>query len=140
MFHKMKNHLKLIVILLFGLVSSISAESFQSQDLPVFDAHIHYSQDVWDAISPQDAIRRLREVGITRALVSSSGDDGTQRLYQTAPEFVIPVLRPYRKRGTLKTWMQKRGQRTIVSNISANCSLTPNFLAPCIRYNIKALR
>jgi len=101
MFHKMKIHLKLIVILLFSLVSSISAESFQSQDLPVFDAHTHYSQDVWDAISPQDAIRRLREVGITRVLVSSSSDDGTQRLYQAAPEFVITVLRPYRKRGSL---------------------------------------
>ena len=101
----MKIRLKLIVVLLFGLVSSINAESFQSQGQPIFDAHIHYSQDVWDAISPQDAIRRLREAGITRALVSSSGDDGTQRLYQAAPEFVIPVLRPYRKRGSLKTWM-----------------------------------
>lgn len=105
MFHKMKIRLKLIVVLQFGFVSLIIAESFQSQDQPIFDAHIHYSHDVWDAISPQDAIRRLREAGITRAMVSSSGDDGTQRLYQAAPEFVIPVLRPYRKRGTLKTWM-----------------------------------
>ena len=91
----MKIRLTLIVILLLGIVSSINAESFQSHGQPIFDAHIHYSQDVWDAIPPQDAIRRLREAGITRALVSSSGDDGTQRLYQAAPELVIPVLRPF---------------------------------------------
>ncbi len=105
MFHKKINHLKLIVILQFSLASSVIAEPFQSQHQPIFDAHIHYSQDVWEAISPQDAIHRLREAGITRALVSSSSDEGTQSLYQAAPEFVIPVLRPYRQRGTIKTWM-----------------------------------
>ena len=73
--------------------------------LPIFDAHIHYSHDVWEAIPPQDAIRRLREAGVTRALVSSTSDEGTQRLYQADAGFVIPVLRPYRKRGTLRTWM-----------------------------------
>jgi hypothetical protein len=73
--------------------------------LPIFDAHIHYSEDVWQAIPPQDAIRRLREVGVVRALVSSSGDDGTQALYQADPKLVIPVLRPYRKRGTTRSWM-----------------------------------
>ena len=74
-------------------------------ELPIFDAHIHYSHDVWDAISPDDAIRRLRALGIKRAMVSSSGDEGTQRLYQADPSFVVPVLRPYRKRGTIDSWM-----------------------------------
>lgn len=74
--------------------------------LPIFDAHIHYSHDIWDAISPADAIRRLREAGVTRAMVSSSSDEGTQRLYQADPNFVVPVLRPYRQRGTLDTWLQ----------------------------------
>ena len=74
-------------------------------DLPIFDAHIHYSHDVWDAISPDDAIRRLRALGIKRIMVSSSSDEGTQRLFQADPNFVIPVLRPYRKRGTIETWM-----------------------------------
>jgi hypothetical protein len=82
------------------------AESGDADEaLPIFDAHIHYSADVWDAIPPADAIRRLRQAGITRALVSSSGDDGTLALYNADPELVIPVLRPYRQRGTLRTWM-----------------------------------
>lgn len=74
-------------------------------DLPIFDAHIHYSHDVWQAISPGDAIQRLKAAGVKRAMVSSSSDEGTQRLYQAEPGFVIPVLRPYRKRGTLDSWM-----------------------------------
>jgi len=81
------------------------ADDNKLSPLPIFDAHIHYSHDVWDAISPKDAIRRLREVGVKRAMVSSSSDEGTQRLYNVDPTFVIPVLRPYRKRGTMTTWM-----------------------------------
>ncbi len=86
---------------------AVSAEQSgkAANDLPIFDAHIHYNHDVWDAISPVDAIRRLRELGIKRVMVSSSSDKGTQQLYQVAPAFVVPVLRPYRKRGTIETWM-----------------------------------
>jgi len=91
-------------ILFFSSVSAVLAEE-QADSLPIFDAHIHYSHDVWDAIAPAEAIRRLRALGIKRAMVSSSSDEGTQRLYQADPTFVIPVLRPYRKRGTIETWM-----------------------------------
>lgn len=69
-----------------------------------FDVHIHYSHDAWDRISPQDAIKRLKSSGIKKVFVSSSSDEGTQKLYRVAPEFVIPVLRPYRKRGELGSW------------------------------------
>lgn len=77
----------------------------ETQQQPIFDAHIHYSHDVWDAITPQDAIRRLRAAGIIRAMVSSSSDEGTRMLYQADPDFVIPALRPYRERGTIDSWM-----------------------------------
>jgi predicted TIM-barrel fold metal-dependent hydrolase len=36
--------------------------------------------------------------------VSSSSDEGTQKLYAVAPELVVPVLRPYRKRGETSSW------------------------------------
>ena len=49
-------------------------------ELPIFDAHVHYSHDAWDNLPPKDAIAILRKAGLKRALVSSSGDDGTQRL------------------------------------------------------------
>ena len=95
-------------VFLFSFIpvaTAVAGDEKEVSDLPIFDAHIHYSHDVWEAIAPADAIRRLREAGVERALVSSSSDEGTQRLYQADPTFVVPSLRPYRKRGTLDTWM-----------------------------------
>jgi hypothetical protein len=95
-------------VFLFSFIpvaTAVAGDEKEVSDLPIFDAHIHYSHDVWEAIPPADAIRRLREAGVERALVSSSSDEGTQRLYQADPSFVVPSLRPYRKRGTIDTWM-----------------------------------
>lgn len=89
----------------FLLYVSFANAADIDEPLPIFDAHIHYSHDVWHAIDPDEAIRRLRALGIKRAMVSSSSDEGTQRLYQADPSFVVPVLRPYKKRGTIDTWM-----------------------------------
>ncbi|BBK41280.1 hypothetical protein STVA_13000 [Allostella vacuolata] len=74
-------------------------------ELPIVDAHIHYSADAWEMLPPEDAVRLLREAGIRRAFVSSSSDDGTQKLLAAAPDLIVPVLRPYRRRGELSTWM-----------------------------------
>ncbi len=88
------------------LILLVVADFAPAGDMPLFDAHIHYSHDAWDVISPQQAVAALRDAGIIRALVSSSNDDGTQRLYAAAPDLVIPSLRPYRKRGELATWVR----------------------------------
>lgn len=103
---KLKSIYGVLLVAVISTWNVCSAQDEQAADqLPVFDAHIHYSHDVWEAISPKEAIRRLREAGIKRALVSSTSDEGTQRLFQADPALVVPALRPYRKRGTLKTWM-----------------------------------
>ncbi len=73
-------------------------------ELPIFDAHVHYSHDAWESLPPKDAVALLRKAGLKRALISSSGDDGQQRLYAEAPELVLPSLRPYRSRGEISTW------------------------------------
>ena len=75
-------------------------------ELPIFDAHLHYSHDAWDMLPPKAAVALLRKAGITRALVSSSGDDGQQRLFIEAPDLILPSLRPYRSRGDTGTWMR----------------------------------
>lgn len=54
-------------------------------ELPLFDAHIHYSHDAWDNLPPKEAVLILRKAGLKRALVSSSGDEGTQRLVAELP-------------------------------------------------------
>jgi predicted TIM-barrel fold metal-dependent hydrolase len=75
-------------------------------ELPIFDAHLHYSHDAWDMLPPADAVAILKKAGIKRALISSSGDDGQQKMKQLAPDIVITELRPYRSRGTIGTWMR----------------------------------
>jgi len=75
-------------------------------ELPIFDAHIHYSHDAWDNLPPAAAIAILKQAGIRRALVSSSGDDGTQRLFMAAPELILPSLRPYRTRSDTGVWVR----------------------------------
>ena len=78
----------------------------EAADLPIFDAHLHYSHDAWENLPPTDAIAIMRKAGLKRALVSSSGDDGTQRLVAAAPDLVLPSLRPYRRRGDVSTWVR----------------------------------
>jgi predicted TIM-barrel fold metal-dependent hydrolase len=75
-------------------------------DLPIFDAHLHYSHDAWEMLSPADAVAILRKAGIKRALISSSGDEGQQRMKALAPDVVITELRPYRSRGEIGTWVR----------------------------------
>jgi hypothetical protein len=77
-----------------------------AEDLPIFDAHVHYSHDAWDNLPPKEAIAILRKAGLKRAVVSSSGDDGTQRLVSEAPDLVVPSLRPYRRRSDVSTWVR----------------------------------
>lgn len=72
--------------------------------LPIFDAHIHYSQPDWDAFTPERALSMLARAGVRRALVSSTPDDGTVKLYERAPAGIVPFLRPYRTRADMSGW------------------------------------
>lgn len=76
-----------------------------ADELPIFDAHIHYSHDAWAPYPPDKAIAILRGAGLSGALLSSSNDEGQQRLYALAPDLIVPELRPYRRRGETQSWM-----------------------------------
>ena len=92
--------------MLWAIGLSFLASGAMAADLPIVDAHLHYSHDAWDMLPPKEAIAILRKAGVTRALVSSSSDDGTQKLHAEAPDLIVPELRPYRRRGELSTWMK----------------------------------
>jgi hypothetical protein len=85
------------------LLLAVSGSVFSQ---PIFDAHLHYSHDAWQLVPVPQAIEILRKAGLKRALISSSGDDGQQRLYAAAPDLVIPELRPYRNRSEVGTWVR----------------------------------
>src|SRR5262245_11046986 len=70
----------------------------QSVELPIFDTHLHYSAPDWAEYPEARILGILQQAGIKRALVSSTPDDGTIKLYQKDPQRIVPILRPYRTR------------------------------------------
>jgi predicted TIM-barrel fold metal-dependent hydrolase len=92
-------------ILLAAVTALAPAGLLAAPPLPLFDAHLHYSHDAWEQLPPAAAVALMRAAGLKRALVSSSSDEGTQRLVEAAPDLVQASLRPYRQRGELSSWM-----------------------------------
>jgi predicted TIM-barrel fold metal-dependent hydrolase len=91
---------RLALLILLGLPSLAGAQ------LPIVDAHVHYSHDAWTVVPPKEAVAILRKAGVKRALVSSSNDEGTQKLLAEAPDLIVPELRPYRLRGDASSWVR----------------------------------
>jgi len=74
--------------------------------MPIVDTHLHYSQNSWQDQTPAAILLLMDQAGVSRAFVSSTPDDGTVRLFDMAPDRIVPVLRPYRQPGELSTWHQ----------------------------------
>jgi hypothetical protein len=104
--HKQANKLlnKIIIGALSLLFSSPTLPA--DETLPIFDTHIHYNRDAWSSFSPQSVIALLQRAGVTRALVSSTPDDGTLMLYRQDTKRIIPVLRPYRTPADRINWFR----------------------------------
>lgn len=81
----------------------------QTAPLPLFDAHVHYSHDAWETVPPPQAVAILRKAGLKGVFVSSSDDEGTQKLLAAAPDLIVPELRPYRTRSDLNGWVRDEG-------------------------------
>ncbi|TRZ68488.1 MAG: amidohydrolase, partial [Rhodocyclaceae bacterium] len=106
--------MRILSVVLLAALAAANADA--ASPLPIFDAHVHYSHDAWEVVPPKEAIAILRKAGLSRVLVSSSNDDGTQKLYAEAPELIIPELRPYRHRGEIGTWFR---DDTMVAHLEA---------------------
>jgi predicted TIM-barrel fold metal-dependent hydrolase len=91
-----------LLALVVAAVQALAAE------LPLFDGHIHYSVGAPEAYPPAEVIGILDAAGITRALLSSTPNDGTRTLYQAYPQRFIAELRPYRKTTDLSSWAAER--------------------------------
>lgn len=95
--------------LLWAGVLGAAATARAAGELPLFDAHIHYSHDAVDLVPPKQAAAILRQAGLKGAFVSSSDDRGTQLLMAEAPDIVVPSLRPYRTRADTSGWVRDEG-------------------------------
>lgn len=93
-------------LIVFSLALVIGASSGAADRLPIFDAHIHLSADAAAQYTPEQVIQILDRVGIERALVSSSPNDGTRVLYEKYPSRIVPEVRPYFQRGETGSWFR----------------------------------
>ena len=114
---------RVLVLLLGGLAPAGLAPGSlgaQTEPLPIFDTHIHYSAPDW-AEYPEDRILGiLAAAGIRRALVSSTPDEGTIKLYRKDPKRIVPILRPYRTRDDMGHWWQ---DPAVLAHIEARLAL-----------------
>ncbi len=86
------------------LAMSFSRPGAAGQPMPIFDTHVHYSQGAWATYGPAAVFAAMDAAGVRRALVSSTPDDGTLRLYQAGDGRVVPMLRPYHDGLTPSNW------------------------------------
>ncbi len=93
-----------ILLIAIASIALILVSAAPGQDPPIFDVHIHYSQPAWDVYPPDAALAILDRGGVSRALVSSTPDDGTLRLHAVAPGRIVPEVRPYRTRDDMGSW------------------------------------
>lgn len=98
----------LLGLALLAPLTSQSADA-GADALPLFDAHVHYSHDAVARIGAEQVLALMRQAGLRRAMVSSSDDEGTQKLYRLAPDLIVPSLRPYRLRSDVSTWVRDAG-------------------------------
>lgn len=75
----------------------------------LFDAHVHYSANSWDTFSPDAALGLLDKERVIGALVSSTPDEGSQRLLAAGhPRVrVVPLYRPYKDSADLVSWFEQ---------------------------------
>ncbi len=90
-------------------VSSFADESHKhigkgAEALPLFDAHIHYKEPAWGPYPPAAIVELMDKSGVAMALVSSTPDEGTIKLWEYAPNRVVPELRPYHGQAGSSNW------------------------------------
>jgi len=100
-----------IAILLAALMFAGAAGAAEKPpyDGRLFDAHVHYSANSWDAFPPEAAIDLMAAEDVIGAVVSSTPDGGTRRLaaVEQSKVRIVPLYRPYRESSDLGSWFKR---------------------------------
>ena len=78
-------------------------------DVPIFDAHMHYKIGAWDPYPVETVIELMDKSGVAMALVSSTPDEGTIKLWEYAPRRIVPEMRPYFGEAGSANWTKSEG-------------------------------
>ncbi|MBC8158371.1 MAG: amidohydrolase family protein [Alphaproteobacteria bacterium] len=99
-------------IFVSGAVSADDQKGHIGDDvdnLPLFDAHIHYKEPAWGPYPPETVVELMDKSGVAMGLVSSTPDDGTIKLWKFAPNRIVPELRPYHGIAGSSNWTEAPG-------------------------------
>ena len=80
-------------------------------EVPLFDAHMHYKEPAWQAYPVESVIELMDRNGVAMALVSSTPDEGTIMLWEYAPSRIVPELRPYHGDANSGNWAKAENMR-----------------------------
>lgn len=96
-----------LIVLPWSLQASPSAVSSHAghSERALFDSHLHYGGEDAENFTPQQIIEILDKSQIAYAVVSSTPNEGTQALYQIAPQRIIPFLGLYQTLRDKRDWM-----------------------------------
>ena len=95
----------LIIVMLGWLSAAVVAQSLPA----MLDAHAHYSTPDAEAFSADAVLAKLDAAGVSRLAVTSSPPELAQRLYQHAPERIIPLLGVYASDLHKANWVHDAG-------------------------------
>ena len=92
----------MLVRLYFGLLVLLLSLRLTAQ--PIFDAHLHYSAEDAQLLSPQAILHLLDINTIPYAVVTSTSSTHVSKLYQLAPERIVPLLGIYHNPVDKSSW------------------------------------
>jgi len=98
-----------VCLLLPAVLLTGQAPPAAEAPLPLVDLHIHYNTRVAATLTPEEAVRRLREHGAIGGVVSSTPTSNALRLTARAPGLLVPFFRPYLTEEHRITWREDPG-------------------------------
>ena len=75
---------------------------------PLFDSHLHYSEEDAQHLNPQVILDLFNKNAIPYATVTGTPSEQVSKLYHLAPERVVPLLSAYRHSADKPTWMNDK--------------------------------
>jgi len=98
-----------VFLALSSVCSQADEIGAEVDNLPIFDTHMHYNQPAWEPYPVETVIELMDKSGVALALVSSTPDEGTIRLWDYAPKRIVPELRPYHGDAGSGNWTKSPG-------------------------------
>jgi hypothetical protein len=107
---------------LLAVMAGLAPVTASSDDLPLFDAHLHYSAADAAIYNPAAIIAMLDRNGISRAIVTGTPPGHVRTLYNHAPVHIVPFLGAYRQPEEKETWHR---DTTLPARIAAQLASGP---------------